>query len=195
MPINEPKQSFIPKKPITAKPVVRKRTAGIFFGLSFIIFLGAAGASAGVYFYKAYMEKKVESMSISLERAKAAFEPSLIIELKQLSARISASEQILSNHIAFSEFFDVLQQSTLKTIRIMNFNYVLDENGKISITAQGEAEGYSSIALQSDEFGNNPYIQNPIFSNLNLTQNGNISFDLLMNMDSSYISYENSLKQ
>jgi len=195
MAINEPKQSFIPKKPITEKPALRKRTMGLFFGLSFLIFLVSVGASAGVYFYKAYMEKKVESMSVSLERAKAAFEPSLIIELKRLNARISASEQILSKHVAFSEFFEVLEQSTLKTVRFSNFEYLMESDDMISITAQGEAEGYSSIALQSDEFGDNPYIQNPIFSNLGLTQSGNVTFSLLMNLNPSFLSYKDSLNK
>jgi len=195
MPINEPKQSFIPKKPITGKRSIRKNSSGLFFGLSFIIFLIAVMASVGVYFYRAYTEKKVESMSISLERAKAAFEPSLIIELKRLNARIAASEQILSKHIAFSEFFEILEESTLKTIRFNSFNYVAEDDDTVSITAQGEAEGYSSIALQSDEFGDNPYVQNPIFSDLGVTSSGNVTFNLLMNMDLSYLSYKNSLKQ
>ena len=194
MAIGESKQSFIPKKPITGKRTVRKGASGLFFGISFIIFLVAVSASVGVYFYKTYMEKKVESMSVSLERAKAAFEPSLIIELKRLNARISASEEILSNHIAFSRLFETLEETTLKTIRFNTFNYSMGDGDTVSITAQGEAEGYSSIALQSDEFGDNPYIQNPIFSNLGLTKDGKVTFDMLMDVDKSYLSYENSLK-
>jgi hypothetical protein len=188
--VTDSKQTFIPKKPLLAKNSSHSSNVGIFFIISLIIFLISIGLTIFAYSYSIFLKKRVENMSTSLERAKSAFEPSLIVELKRVNARINEAENILKNHVSFSEFFKVLEEDTLKSIRFKQFNYSLADNGDIDITISGEAKGYSSIALQSDLFGENKYIKNPIFSNLGLDNFGNITFNMTASVDKSLILYK-----
>ncbi len=194
MPIDQPQQSFVPKKPISGQNKKAKVPPGLFFGVSFIIFILTIGSAVSVYFYKTYKEKKIENMKVSLELAKKAFEPSLIIELKQLDARIKSANEILNKHIAFSEFFDFLEDNTLKTIQFNRFAYSEDGDEGIRINLSGKAKSYSSIALQSDIFGENKFIKNPIFSGLKLDEKGDIIFDVVADVDKQLVLYKESIK-
>ena len=60
---------------------------------------------------------------------------------------------------------------------------------------EGEARSYSSVALQSDIFGDNKYLKNPIFSNLGLAKSGDVTFNLELNLDPSVMLYKESIKQ
>jgi len=188
--VTESKQTFIPKKPLSVKEQTRNKSVGLFFMISLIILLISMGLSIFLYSYGIFLKKRVESMSISLERAKSAFEPSLIIELKRVNARINATGEILKGHVAFSEFFKTLEENTLKSVRFKQFTYSMSDNGGIDISLSGEASGYSSIALQSDAFGDNKYIKNPIFSNLGLDNFGNITFNMTASVDPLLILYK-----
>ena len=193
MPINEPTQTFIPKKSLAKKKTPRGGR-GIFFSISLIIFLLTAVSSGAVYAYGAYLEKRVESLSLSLERAKAAFEPSVIVEFKKLNKRMSAAEEILSNHVALTSLFAALEDITLKSVRFTRFSYASGDGGA-TLELSGVAQSYASIALQSDAFGESPYFKNPIFSNLGLDKEGNITFDLITGVDSSLILYSQNTAQ
>ncbi len=189
----EPKQSFIPKKPLSSvKQKPRSgSSAGLFFGISLIIFVISVGTGTFLYAYNVFLEKKVTNMNTSLERAKSAFEPSLIMELKRVNTRIGFAEKILDKHVAFSKFFKILEEDTLKSVRFKQFTYSIDNKGGVDIDISGEARDYSSIALQSDVFGDNKYIKNPIFSNLGLDSFGNITFNLTAGVDPSLVLYKN----
>lgn len=189
MPLNEGTTSFIPKKSLMEKRP-GGHTGGIFLGIALVIFVIAASASIGVYGYQKFLEKRVESMNVSLERARAAFEPSTILELKRMSGRIAASDEVLARHIALSEFFKLLRALTLKNVRFEQFDYTYAPEG-ITLNMKGKAQSYSSVALQSDIIGASTYIKDPIFSNLDLDQKGNVSFDLTMRVDSSFVLYKN----
>jgi len=192
MPINEPKQSFIPKKTLGEQGKKKRRTFGLFFGVSVIIFILTVATAGATYSYRSFLDSSISNMTQSLERAKQAFEPALILELKRLNARINSANSILSNHIALSEFLRLLEENTLKTVQFSRFEY--DVSGDIvQISLRGKARDYSSVALQSDLFGDSKFIKNPIFSNLGLDQNGNVTFDVVANIDLSLILYKESI--
>src|SRR3989344_2761275 len=175
--------SFIPKKPLAEARVPRKRPIGVFVLLATILFFTSLITGIGVYFYKASLLRQVESMSVSLEKAKAAFEPSLIEDFQILDRRINSANEVLSKHLIVSPIFETLQELTLKSIRFTSFDFLRNGDQIINVTIKGLSKDYDSIAIQSDLFGQNKYIKNPIFSNLNLDLKGNISFDFTFSVD------------
>jgi len=192
MPLNEPKQSFIPKKTLAQQGTKKRRGFGLFFGVSLIIFLLTIAAAVATYSYRSFLENRINNMTQSLERAKQAFEPALILELKRLNARITSAESMLANHVAPSEFLALLEQNTLKNVQFTRFEYRV--SGDVAeISLRGRARNYSSVALQSDLFGESKFIKNPIFSNLGLDQNGNVTFDVVADVDASLILYRESI--
>ena len=182
--------SFIPKKPET--PTTRRRRGGtvnVFFLLALIIFLAAVTASVGVFLYERVTSQSLGEKKEQLERARAAFEPELIKDLTLIDLRIQSAESILNSHIAFSAFFTLLETMTLKTIQFDSFSYSLSDNGSISIQMKGRGLSFSSVALQSDVFGKDPYIQNPIFSDLDLDDVGKVVFSFAASVDPALVSY------
>ncbi len=183
--------SFIPKKPLTEDRVVRERPVSIVTLLATVIFFATLVAGVGAYGYKVILAKQVKDMSASLDTAKGAFEPSLLADLQTLDRRINASEDILANHIAISPIFRSLQNLTLRTIRFTKFSYDFSKDGGITVKLSGLSPNYNyiTLALQSDVLAKNKYIKNPVFSNLNLDDKGNVTFDLSFSVDQSFVRY------
>ncbi|MFA5933820.1 MAG: hypothetical protein WC795_01165 [Candidatus Paceibacterota bacterium] len=182
--------SFIPKKPLAEERVVRERPVNIFSFFATVIFFASLVSGAGVYFYKIVLTRQVAEMNTSLERAKEAFEPGLILDLQNLDKRLNSSKEILANHLVLSPLFKTLQDLTLKSVRFTKFDYsALSEQG-ISIKLSGQARSYTSVALQSDALAKNKYIKDPVFSNLNLDDRGNVTFDLSFMVDPSFLRYQ-----
>ena len=118
-------------------------------------------------------------MKSDLTLAKGRFEPAKINELQLLDRRLIAANEILSNHIAVTPIFQALQAVTRKKVRFTKFGYDLgsDQNPKVDIKMSGIADGYLSIALQSDLFSTKAEAKNfidPVFSNLTLDDKGNV---------------------
>jgi hypothetical protein len=192
----EPKThtSFIPKKSLTApRRQTKGSSIGIFFLFTLVIFIGAIALAIGVFLYQQFVLKSIEQKSASLERASAAFEPAIIQEISRLDTRIKSAQDILDNHKSISAFFDLLEVSTLESVSFENLDYKTDEGGKTGISMQGRARNFSSVALQSDVFGKNKFIQEPIFSDLNLDKKGDVVFSFSAFIDPRLISYGNSV--
>lgn len=183
--------SFIPKKPLTEDKVITERPVSIVTLLATVVFFATLVAGVGAYGYKVILTKQVKGMSESLDLAKNAFEPTLLADLQVLEKRINASQEILTNHIAVSPIFRSLQDLTLKSIRFTKFNYNLAKDGSIEVKMSGLSPNYNyiTLALQSDVLAKNKYINNPVFSNLNLDEKGNVTFDLAFSVDSSFVRY------
>lgn len=182
--------SFIPKKP--QSPASKRSRGGvinIFFLISLIIFLGALTVTASVFLYERVVTQNIAEKSTQLEQAREAFEPTLIEELSKIDIRIQSAQEILDSHIALSAFFELLERSTLKSIQFNNFTNVTSPDGRVGITMKGTARSFSSVALQSDVFGTDPFIRNPLFTNLNLDDLGNVIFDFSATLDPALLSY------
>ncbi|MCX6757391.1 MAG: hypothetical protein NTZ44_00705 [Candidatus Nomurabacteria bacterium] len=184
--------SFIPKKPLAEDVVVRSGSVNIFLILSIFAFFAVILGSGGLYFYKGVLAKQVDTMSTNLNLAKGRFEPTEITRLQTLDKRLNAAEELLSNHVAISQIFTILQQYTLKTIRYTKFSSsIADPAGlKVNVKMSGQAIGYRSVALQADMFSKNKNIIDPSFTNLSLDNKGNVLFDLDFSVDPTFVNYK-----
>lgn len=190
--------SFIPKRSLSvgAQDRMKKKSRGsigIVFLLTLIIFIGAVAAAIGMFLYHQFLLQNIEEKSASLKLARARFEPALIEEMSRLDARLQAAEDILREHKAVSSFFNLLEDNTIVSIQFKNLEYKTDETGRAKVSMKGTASNFGSVALQSDIFGKNKFIHEPIFSNLNLDNRGNVIFDFSAFIDSRLISYENAV--
>jgi hypothetical protein len=123
-----------------------------------------------------------------LQRAKDAFEPSLIQELTRLDDRMHAADQILSAHLAPIALFDALQQSTLSTVAFGTLDFLAVDPQRMTISTTGVARGVNSIALQADLFSKNGVITNPIFSDISRQPDG-VHFTLGAVVNPAAINY------
>jgi hypothetical protein len=149
----------------------------------------------GVFGYRKYLEKKIDSLSASLEEIKSEIEPNFIVEITNFAERIKAGEEILSNHIAASSIFRFIEKNTLNKVSFSNFSFSIQKpSGRILkakniVSMNGVAENFSILAKQLDVLKNNPFIEQAEFSNFNLLPDGNINFLVKLTISQSLFVY------
>lgn len=186
--------SFIPKKPIDqGSKMGSSNTVSLFTLISILIFVVAVLSSGVVYFWGVSIQSQIVEMKAKITKAQESYEPATIERLIETSQRLKSGRDILNNHISPSLIFQALEESTLKSVRFKSFEYTYSTNGVISISMRGQARDFSTIALQSDVFANNKYIQNPILGDLALDQQGNVSFSFTANIPKDQILYNKHL--
>lgn len=159
--------------------------------VAIIIFILTLSVAGGVFLYKKSLINKIKIIDTNLVKAKNSFDVELIERIKTLNRRIESSKKLLDAHTAVSPVFDLLENETLATIRFDSFTYELKDDGVPSIRLSGQGKYFTSVALQSDIFGNDKAFKNPIFSDLNPDLIGNIVFKFSANIDPKVVSYKN----
>ena len=188
------KTSFIPQKSLTPLSQRKKSSVGLFFVIAVIVFIVAIAGSVGVLAYKKVLEGSLESKAVSLQRAREAFDPKLIEEFSRLNQRINLSTRLLNNHISITPLFSVIEELTLKNVKFNTFDFSVRGSGQIEIKMSGIATNYATVVLQSDVFGQNRFLKNQIFSDVNLDNAGNIGFSFNATVDPSLVSFKNSIE-
>ena len=134
--------------------------------LSIVLLVASGALAGGVFLYEKYLQTSTDSKMEQLQRAKNAFEPSLIIELTRLDDRMHAAAAILSGHIAPSVIFGALEKATLTTVAFGSLDLNIADHQRITIKMDGVARSVNSIALQAQLFSKNGVISSPLFSGI-----------------------------
>ena len=183
--------SFIPHdtaRTATGAPVRTGSFVDLVALLALVLFVASVVAGVGVFLYLQFLQTSGQSKVDQLERAKAAFEPSLILELTRLDDRMRDADVILGNHIAPSVFFHTLEQETLSTIAFRTLDFEATDAQSMTIKMDGVAQSVNSIALQADLFSKNRVITSPIFSNIDRQQDG-VHFSLTAVVNPASVRY------
>lgn len=172
--------SFIPKKPLLKEDYRERRgSAGISVIIGGILFVVSLGLAAGVYFYEEKVYQELETKKEILRNTQEAFDPDFIRELSRLSKRMAHAKSLLDSHLLFTPFFRHLEEKTLKAVRFESFEYRDTMSGPlVEVLLEGEAENFTSIALQADAFNESTLVQAPLFSDFDLTDDDRVSFEV-----------------
>ncbi|MES2930813.1 MAG: hypothetical protein V4665_03470 [Patescibacteria group bacterium] len=189
--------SFIPKKPITpVNPSSSRPNASrsLFSILATLLLVVAAVSAGGLYFYKSYLIRQKEVLSVSLERVRDTFEQDTITELELFDKRVAAAKQVLGGHIVLSPMFELLGALTIPSIQYTRFTHETTDQG-FFVKMSGIARDYRSIALQADVFNSakGRSFRNVVFSNLTRDKNNSVGFDVEFVVDPSLLSYEKNM--
>jgi hypothetical protein len=189
--------SFIPQDAGDVKISAPRLGGGAGFSelvlLLCIVLVVASGALAGaVFVYQQYMQTSANAKKEQLQRAKDAFDPSLIQQLTRLDDRMHAGSTILAQHLAPTVFLDALSQATLATVEFTSMNIDDNDLQHINVKFSGVAQSVNSIALQAQVFSKNGVIADPIFSNIGRQPDG-VHFSLSVVVNPKAIGYEQML--
>lgn len=183
--------TFIPHEAVTSSSV-RRGGGGLSeltFLISIILIIISAALAAGVFLYSQYLQTSNQSKLNQLNSAETSFDPSLIQQLTRLDSRMNAAQTLLTAHLAPTQLFTMLEQSTVQDISFTSLSYDASNPQNITLTMQGIAGSVNSIALQAQVFSQSGIITNPIFSNIDAEPAGvNFNFTALVNP--SAINYE-----
>ena len=186
--------SFIPKKPLDSGMTYRESGGlGFLFFISLFIFIASLVAAGGVFAYQNFLASSVASKSSSLQKAEGAFDPSTINDLVRLDSRINNAETLLQNHVAASAVFAFLSQQTLQNVQFTSFDYELQSDNSANITLAGQADSFSTVALQSDQFGASSLLKNVVFSDVKTGTGGTVSFSVSATVVPALINYAKNL--
>ena len=184
--------SFIPHDAgeVKASPlrIQRNGFSDLMLLLAIVLFVASAALAGGVFLYTQYLQTATISKGDQLERAKSAFEPSLIQQLTRLDDRMHAADTILSAHIAPSVFFSALSQATLTTVAFKSLTFQGGDTKHFSVKLDGIAQSVNSIALQAEIFSKNAVLTSPIFSGIGRQADG-VRFSLTALVNPSAINY------
>ena len=191
------KTSFIPKRSLATAPGRKRKSVSIAIVplIALILFLGAVGLTFGIFLYQQILIANLDSKKEKLEQAREALKDPLIDELVRLDTRIKSANEILSSHLILTALFDLLEERTLANVRFTDFSYDISEDNTVQITMGGVARNFNAIAVQSEVFTSDRLVQNPIFSNLGVDQDGRVTFHFTASVDPRVFSYILSLDE
>lgn len=182
--------SFIPKQSLT-EPSFRPRSSiNLLLLISLVILFGTLALFGGLYFYKKTVTDSINAINVRLSAARADIDPTLVAKLERLDLRIESAKDILGRHLALTTFFNSLSTNTLKGVSFQSFDYVTTDTGALRVSLKGQAAGFSTVALESDQLAKDTNIKEPVFSDIGLDPFGHIIFNLNLLIDPAAISYQ-----
>ncbi len=186
--------SFIPKKPLdTGRPVHESGGMGFLFFIALFVFIVSLVAAGGVFAWSNILKASIASKADSLQKAEGAFDIATVQDLIRTDARITNAKTLLRSHVAASSLFAFLSQQTLQSVQFTSFDYKLSTDGTATMVLSGIADSFSSVALQSDQFGASKVLRDVVFSDIKTSTSGAVSFSVSATVDSSLINYGKSL--
>jgi|SRR3989344_729855 len=199
--------SFIPKESLAPVPV-RSVTplSSLLSVLAVIIFILACLSWGGVYLYAQSLQKQITELESSLNLKSEEFQQSTLERFEKLDRLVRVSQQLIDRHTTLVPLFNLLEERSLTDVRFKSFQYSIGTgsgagssvagNKEISVHLSGEAKSYTAVAQQSDLLGDKNHelkdgiLTNVIFSNLNLDQTGNVTFDVSFLVNPKLLSYK-----
>jgi hypothetical protein len=195
--------SFIPKKPILMdQKITHHGGTSIFMFVSIIIFiLSIAGAVFSVIWKDVLIKQQKVHIGM-INQAEERFDIATIEKLKKANLKITLGNRLLKEHLAVSEVFDIINRLTSDGIRFNSFEFTGGFNDKdgVKITMGGYGTSFSAIAWQSkvfgesEKFGKNKVLKNPILTNLQLNSvDGSVGFTFTATINPEDVLYEKVL--
>lgn len=190
----EPKfqSSFIPKGPVAASgnPAAVKSGGRSLIGLlATLIFTIALVLSIGVFGFNRFLSYRISRIGSELDAARAQVDASSVQELIRLNSRMLSIEKLLNSHVVNTPLFAFLEESTLRQVRFTELDYSASDKG-LELRLSGHARSYATLALQAQAFSESPYFKDPVFSDLQLDEQGNVKFTFRASVDPSLVSYK-----
>ena len=192
-----PKQSLAQQAPTAPRHSKPRKTFNLATALSLLIFIVASGAGGFVFFYHQLLETEIVDKTRELEEVRDTFDYALVKELQRLDERIESAKLILDNHLAPSQLFELLGATTLKSVSFDKLAFIKQGN-LIEMELSGTALNFDAVALQSDVFGSNRFIQQPVISDLKVEEVGdeaapndtNVLFRVNARVDPQFVRYK-----
>jgi hypothetical protein len=184
--------SFIPKRSLDTS--ARGSGTGLFLLIAILLFVASLAAAGGAFLFGQYLNKSLADKKKSLALAQGAYEPGTIQDLARMDQRITQAQSLLDKHVAPSAIFTFLSQQTLEKVSFSSFDYALQSDGSAKITLSGTADSFSTVALQSDQFGASKALRDVVFSGITVGAGGSVTFSVSATVDASLILYKSTLQ-
>lgn len=168
---------------------------GLFFLLALLVFFMSLLAAGAAFGYEQLLTKRIADKDQDLRQAEGAFNPGTIQELVRMDQRLNQADSLLSKHVAPSALFYFLSTITLERVQLTSLDFSLQPDGTADISLGGSADSFSTVALQSDQFGASKVLRDVIFSGITVGDTGRVNFSVNASVDPGLVSYSKYLEQ
>ncbi len=150
-----------------------------------IIFVLALGIS----FYGRILANNKASKDAMLARAEAAIDLATVNSFVRLRNRLDSGATLLTNHVAFSGFFALVESLVPTTVRFTSLHLALDDMKTVKLEGTGVAKSFNALAAASAAFATDGNIKEAIFSNIVVTKDNSVSFALSATIDPKLVAF------
>ncbi|HWH07399.1 MAG TPA: hypothetical protein VNU47_02675 [Candidatus Paceibacterota bacterium] len=182
--------SFVPRQSLDTPR--RKMHGGnnVFLLIGLFIFGLSVALAVGVFAYQKYLESVVTVKEAALSSAEATISKDVVEEYVRLKQRFVSGRELLDNHVALSQFFAVLESLTLQNVKFDDLTLTVAEDRTASITIEGIARNFNTLAAQSSAVAGERAFKRAIFSDISVNDNGTVGFSLSADIDPSLIAMQ-----
>jgi hypothetical protein len=199
--------SFIPKKALTVTPTgvpnekPRRYTSSLFMLIAILLFVVSMGGLGGAYAWKNYLKNSQQSLKSELVKREKQFNLDTIDRLKQADSKITIISDLVNNHVAFSEIFDIVARIAIEKVKFNSMEVVAPQKDgdSASIAITGEGTSLMAVAFQSDvlsqleQYGLRKIIKNPMLTNPTVSDANKVTFNFSAQIDPIYLTYKHAL--
>lgn len=171
-----------------------KRTKNILSTISIFLATITVLLSVGVFLYQEKLTKDNDEKKQKIENEIKAFDPEPTNKLAKLKLRVDSAKELLKNHLALTNFFDLLNDNTVSTIQFKDFTYTGGPGKPLVVKMTGKSQNFNDLIFQSDTFLANPNLKNVVFSDFDLDEDGNVVFTVSAEINAPLVSYQKILE-
>lgn len=155
-----------------------------------MIVMGIAIVGAGATFaYQLILGSVRDQKAEALAAAEASISRATVDEFLRLHNRLNATEVLLDDHIAASQYLDVLETLALQTVSFDSMELAV-ASGRVGVVAMdGRARSFNALAAQSAAFAAEKRIKRAIFSDIGAGETGLVSFSLTAELDPALLTW------
>jgi hypothetical protein len=188
--------SFIPKRPMIPgnMGVVAKKQTSVLASVSVLVIILTIIVSTGVVLYTKKLVQDNAEKKQQIKNEIDSLDSSLTNQLATLKIRVDSTKELLKNHLALTNFFDLLNKHTVSTIQFKDLTYSGGPGKPFLVKLNGQAKNFNDVVFQSDTILANPNFKNPSFSGFSLDKGGNVLFVLETEINPDHVSYQKILQ-
>ncbi|MHB8710132.1 MAG: hypothetical protein ACYC6X_01100 [Minisyncoccota bacterium] len=181
--------SFVPQPASAAARKFHSDFTGAFGFLAYAILGIILALAIGLFFYGRILDATRVAKDAQLTKAESAIDPATIQSFVQLRDRLDSGMMLLAGHIAFSNFFALLETLLPTPSRFNSLHLTVTDTKRISLQGTGVAKSFNALAAASNAFASDGRIKDAIFSNIVINKDNSVSFSLSASLDSSIVDF------
>jgi len=184
--------SFVPHSSGTGVQKFRSDFVGAFAVFSYIILGIVFVIALGVFLYGRVLANELSAKDAALAKATASIDPSTVEGFVRLRDRLNQSETLLNKHVAFSNFFALLQTLLPTSVRFSTLHLSITPSGVSKVEGTGIARNFNALAAVSTAFASDGRIKDAIFSKISINKDNTVSFGLSAALDPKLVAFSPS---
>lgn len=188
-----PQSSFIPRQSgnmIVQAPRRRRGRLNLLSVVALVCFFGALLLSVGVFVLKQSHMQLLETKKQELAAKRSFYKQDDIDAIRALDDRMNAAEYLLDGHVSPTVLFDLLERTTQEEIQYRSFAFGRRPSGNVSVSMQGIAPRFNTVARQAQRYADESLFNHVIFSGLNKPGAQYVSFNVDLDISKNSIAYD-----